>query len=94
MKIWDKLGFYCGDKVGQSAESAGPSSAFPQAGNKHISEPHNPPDRDDEDENKVRPALSLSVVPPGSEGLRNLDHPKEVLETAPRHLDRTCADFS
>ena len=29
-------------------------------------------------EKKVRPALSLSVVPPGSEGLRNLDDPKEA----------------
>ena len=84
MKIWDKFGFYCGDKVGQSGESAGPSSAFLQVGNKHISENHtcdNPiliEIKKTGGDNKVRPALSLSVVPPGSEGLRNLDDPEEV----------------
>ena len=33
---------------------------------------------DTKESGKVRPPLSPSLVPPGSEGSRNLDHPKEV----------------
>ena len=34
--------------------------------------------QEDEDDGKVRRALSLSLAPPGSEGFRNLDGLKEV----------------
>ena len=33
---------------------------------------------DTKESGKVRPPLSPSLVPPGSKGSRNLDHPKEV----------------